>query len=229
MNMILIIYSFQISNLVTLENNIQSYIGKIKDGSKMSILNKLKLNKEEVISIESSIRNQHNDPQWLKHRKNRFTASLCNRLGRNGPKTSDGFKTLVHNIIPDNDKQKSNKIKQLKLTYGCYHELIGINHHKSYAKLKAHKTVVEPCGLVINSENYILGATPDSKVVFDWKFGIIEVKYSDEYSNVDPKNICFISKGFSLVFDDVAEKINSNKNHTHYDQIQKQPALTTQA
>ena len=115
------------------------------------------------------------------------------------------------------------------LTYGCYHELIGINHHKSYAKLNGHKTVVEPCGLVINSENYILGATPDSKVVFDGKFGIIEVEYSEEYSNVDPKDIYFISKGFSLVFDDVAEKTNSNKNHTHYDQIQKQPVLTTQA
>ena len=37
----------------------------------MSISNKLKLNNDEVISIESSTRNQANDPQWFKHRKNR--------------------------------------------------------------------------------------------------------------------------------------------------------------
>ena len=33
------------------KNNIQSYIDKIKDASKMSTLNKLKLNNDEVISI----------------------------------------------------------------------------------------------------------------------------------------------------------------------------------
>ena len=95
------------------KNNIQSYTDKIKDASKMSILNKLKLNNDEVISIESSTRNQANDPEWFKHRQNRFTASLCNRLGSNGPKTSKGFKTPPHNIH-GNEKQKSNKITQFK-------------------------------------------------------------------------------------------------------------------
>ena len=210
------------------ENNIQSYIDQIKDAGKVSILNNLKLNNDKVVSKESSTRNQANDPEWFKHRKNRFTASLCNRLGSNGPKTSKGFKTLAHNIIHGNEKQKSNKIIQFKLSYGRYHEPIAIKHYESYAKLKGHKTVVEPCGLVINSENFILGATPDGKVVFDGEFGIIEVKCSEEYSNVDPKDICFISKNFCLVFDEVTEKIHINKNHTYYDQIQMQLALTTQ-
>ena len=84
----------------------------------MSILNKLKLNNDEVISIESSTRNQANDPQWFKHRKNRFFASWCNRFGSNGPKTSKGFEILTHNTIYGNEKQKSNKIIQFKLTYG---------------------------------------------------------------------------------------------------------------
>ena len=35
----------------------------------------------------------------------------------------------------------------------------------------------------------LLGATPDGKVVFDGEFGIIEVKCSEEYGNVDPKDI----------------------------------------
>ena len=118
---------------------------------------------------------------------------------------------------------------QFKLFYGRYHETIAIKHYESYTKLKGHKTVVEPCGLAINSENFILGATPNGKVVFDGEFGIIGVKCSEEYNNVDPKYICFISKNFCLVFDDVTEKIHINKNHTYYDQIQMQLTLTTQA
>ena len=38
----------------------------------------------------------------------------------------------------------------------------------------------------------------------------------------------FISKNFCLGFDEVTEKIHINKNHTYYDQIQMQLALTTQ-
>ena len=87
------------------KNNIQSYIDKIKDASKMSILDKLKLNNDEVISIESSTRNQANEPEWFKHRKNTFTSSLCNRLSSNDPKTSKDFKTRAHNIVHGNEKQ----------------------------------------------------------------------------------------------------------------------------
>ena len=36
----------------------------------MSILNKLKLNHDKDISIESSTRNQANDSEWFKHRNN---------------------------------------------------------------------------------------------------------------------------------------------------------------
>ena len=107
---------------------------------------------------------------------------------------------------------------QFKLSYGLCHEPISIKH-ESYAKLKGNKTVVEPCGLVIDSENVILGAAPDGKVVFDGEFCIIEFKCSDEYSNVDPKDICFISKNVFLVFDEVTEKSIINKSHTYYDHI----------
>ena len=69
------------------KNNIQPYIDKINDANKMSILNKLNLNNDKVISMESSTRNQANDPEWFMHRKNRFPATLCNRLGKNSPKT----------------------------------------------------------------------------------------------------------------------------------------------
>ena len=123
---------------------------------------------------------------------------------------------------------KSIKIIQFILSYGRYHEPIAIKHYESYTKWKAHKTVVEPCGFVINSVNVILGATPDGKIVFDGEFGTIEVTYSEKYSNVDPKDICFISKNICLIFDDVTGKIHINKNDTYYDQIQMLFTLATQ-
>ena len=82
----------------------------------MSILNKLKLNNVEVISIKSSARNQIIDPEWFKHRKKRLTASLSSRLGSNDPLTSKGFKTLVrYHVIHDDEKQKSIKIIQFMI------------------------------------------------------------------------------------------------------------------
>ena len=59
------------------------------------------------------------------------------------------------------------------------------------------------------------------------EFGINKVKRSGEYSNVDPKDIRFISKNFCLVFDNVTKKIHINKNLTYYYLIQMQLALTT--
>ena len=88
---------------------------------------------------------------------------------------------------------------------------------------------MERCGLVIDRENYVLGASPDRKVI-DMPdlsaFGIIEIKCFDEYKDIDPKDICFIAKDSCLVFSD--GKVQLNKRHSYYDQIQMQLALTTQ-
>ena len=54
---------------------------------------------------------------------------------------------------------------------------------------------VEPCSLVIDYQNYVLGAAPYSKVSFN---GILKVKCSEEYRNVDPIDVCFISKNLYI-------------------------------
>ena len=81
----------------------------------------------------------------------------------------------------------------------------------------------------------MLGAKLSGKIFFDGEYGImeikcsiIEIKCSEEYSNVDPKDIFFIYKKARLVFNDVTKKIHIDKNHTYYDQIQMQLALSTQ-
>ena len=96
-------------------------------------------------------------------------------------------------------------------------------------KLNNQPIQVEKCGLVIDSENYVLGASPDRKVIDmadPSAFGIIEIKCSEEYKDIDPKDICFIAKDSCLVFSD--GKVQLNKRHSYYDQIQMQLALTTQ-
>ena len=47
-------------------------------------------------------------------------------------------------------------------------------------KVKKAQNLVESCGLVINSEKVILGATPDVKVVLDEEFSVTEVRCSME-------------------------------------------------
>ena len=59
-------------------------------------------------------------------------------------------------------------------------------------KLSGYEVPVDRCGFVIYKNNFVLGATPDGKVVVDGEFGLLEVKCSQEYKNIDPKYICFI-------------------------------------
>ena len=90
---------------------------------------------------------------------------------------------------------------------------------------------VERCGLVIDHVNYIFGASPDGKVTDLMESsvnGIVEVKCSHEYKDNDPKDICFISKDSCLTLDASTNKLHLNKNHSYYDQVQMQLALTTQ-
>ena len=60
---------------------------------------------------------------------------------------------------------------------------------------KQHHIQVENIGLLIDYENYILGITPDGRVVDPTEispYGIIEIKCSEEYDNNDPLDICYI-------------------------------------
>ena len=96
-------------------------------------------------------------------------------------------------------------------------------------RLSGYEVVVEPCGFVIDENNFILGAAPDGKVVVDCEFGLLEVKCSVEYKNIVPKDISFISKNPPFLYSETSSKLLINKSHTYYNQIQMQLALTTQS
>ena len=136
------------------------------------------------------------------------------------------MRSLAHNIVHGNKKQNENRVLQAKLRYGKYFEPVALKNYENSLRINGYKVVVEPCGFVIDENNFVLGCTPDGKVLFDGEFGILEIKCPEQFSNVDPKNICFIAKKPSLVYDE--EHIKINKDHPYYKQIQMQLALTTQ-
>ena len=165
----------------TIDNAISNFEKEIAivEWKKIQVLQKLKIEAKNSIMIEEMTRDQASNPCWFEHRKNRFTASLCNRLtNQTGPKTDRGFSTLAHNII---HRTEFTAILKAKMEYGKYYEPIAIKHYEQYMKLSGFDIYVEPSGLVIDGENYILGATPDGKVICNREFGILEVKCTDQY------------------------------------------------
>ena len=58
--------------------------------------------------------------------------------------------------------------------------------------------------------------------------GFVEVKCSHEYKENDLEDICFISKDSHLTLDASTNKLHLNKNHSNYDKVQMQLAITTQ-
>ena len=74
------------------ENNdrLSQYIVDLKDDQKFKVIHGLKLRSSETEFIEASTPEQANDPAWFKHKKHRFTVSLCNKRGDTSPKAPKG-------------------------------------------------------------------------------------------------------------------------------------------
>ena len=73
------------------------------------------------------------------------------------------------------------------MDHGKFYEPIATSDYEKYFKSHGYDIKVEPCGLVIDKKNYVLGASPDGKVIFNDSYSILEVKCSEEYKNVDQK------------------------------------------
>ena len=131
------------------------------------------------------------------------------------------MKTLAQNIVHGNERNK-NSVLQYKFAYRPYYEPIAIKHYENYLRLSGYEVVVEPCGFVIDKNNLFL--EPSQMVKLLWMVNL-EVKCSEEYKNIDPKDICFISKNPPFLYSETSCKILVNKSHTYYDQL----PLTTQS
>ena len=109
---------------------------------------------------------------------------------------------------------------------GKFYVPIAICYYEKYFKYHGYDIKVEPCGLAIDEENYVLGASPGGKVSLNDSYGILEVKCSEEYKNVDAKDVFFVAKNPCIRYCKNSKKITICKTHSYYNQIQMQLALT---
>ena len=217
----------------TCNNNVQCsfhrHIEDIKDEIKLNILNDLKISKPVANEIEQQTQNQALCPKWFKYRENRFTASLNNKL--QNVKTPTGLKSIANKLV-FGEKNKNNYIIQHKLQYGKYYEPIAIQKYEKYMSSLGRSVTIEKSGLVLDTTHFILGASPDGKVTDIscdiCPYGILEVKCSEEYRDIDPKDVCLISKSACIEYNEDQGKIYLKKDHSYYAQVQMQLALTTQ-
>ena len=114
------------------------------------------------------------------------------------------------------------------MDHGKFYEPIAVSYYEKYFKSHGYDIKVEPCGLVVDEQNYVLRASLDGKVILNDSYGILEVKCSEEYKNVDPKDVCFISKNPCIRYCKNSKKIIC-KTHSYYEQIQMQLALICQS
>ena len=208
-------------------NLLDSYLNGLSD-SEQKFIETLQVTSDQVDTVEKGTRDQANNPDWFKYRKGRFTASLNNVYRNKNPKTDKGFESLAKSIVKPS---KHSSVLTYKLNFGKYYEPVAIQKYELYMKSVSHFIQVESCGLVIDNTNFVLAATPDGKVVDVSEkeiYGILEVKCSEEYKDVDPADIIFISKT-SPIFRDTTGLIRLRKDHSYYDQITMQMAMTTRS
>ena len=111
------------------EMKVKTFIDNISDIRKLKLLESLKIDNETVNSIENQTKEQAGCPEWYKERKNRFAASICNKL--NSVKTNRGFSTLADNILFETFTKK-NKILKRKMYHGKFYEPIAISNYEKY-------------------------------------------------------------------------------------------------
>lgn len=93
--------------------------------------------------------------------------------------------------------EKPNTILKIKMEYAISMNQLPFKCMSVISIMNEMVTVL-PCGLVIDKANPIFGATPDGKVVHYDDLGILDVKCSEQYKDVNPKNICLMSKNHAL-------------------------------
>ena len=124
------------------------------------------------------------------------------------------------------EPQEPNAFLQKKFEYGKVNEPIALQKYEQYYESCGHKIHVMASGLVIRPNSFILGASPDGRVVDVNEndiYGLVEIKCPQQYSDFDIADIAQVQKDFCLKPYGTGS-IVINKDHAYYDQIIMQMA-----
>ncbi|KAI4454226.1 exonuclease phage-type/recb c-terminal domain-containing protein [Holotrichia oblita] len=169
----------------------------------------LKKTPEEIQRIEEQTRGQANNPLWYKERCHRITASNFKDICSMKKKTScvNKVKHLLHNSFQGNNSTR----------YGRRNERRALHEFQ-----EAHNLIVEPCGLFIDEEHYMLGATPDGLVGTD---ACVEIKCPANAADMHPKDAILQKK---IKYAELRNEgdLHLKRIHSYYYQIQGQLHIT---
>ena len=200
------------------------YDTSILTQAEQSVLQKIKLTNEQAVAIERMTRKQSADSLWFMERKLRVTASKIYDVyqwKRGLEKHAEKFVSADHDLTVCSD------ILRRKLEHGRMYEPVALHKYQECVKEanKAYTVEVSDCGLVLSPRNCWLGCSPDGKVVFGDLYGIIECKCPEQYKLSDLYDVSVSGSNNCMLLVENG-KLNINKNHSTYFQIQCQLALT---
>ena len=110
---------------------------------------------------EESTRDQASNANWYYLREKRFTANLNNKLRQRNPKTTRGFQSFAKSLVFGDEKQKKDKVLQVKLSHGRYHEPIALEKYTTYMKMVLSRNLlIENCGFAIAKMQKLLIPVP---------------------------------------------------------------------
>ena len=173
-----------------------------------TILDQLKMSKEQTKTIEEATRNQSSNVLWHSLRKCRLTASRIHEVYL----WKRGIENHAAKFV-NPPSVTHNPIVQRKLDHGKMYEPIAWMKYRDCMQSDTQHIEVLPCGLVVHPDNFWLGCTPDARLVCGDIFGIGESKCPEQYKECDIFDVANTSSTFMLHVSD-GNKLEIRKDHS---------------
>ena len=117
---------------------------------------------------------------------------------------------------------------KFKPEHGAFFEAKAISDYKLFMSNSGRPVSVEKSGLLVNTYNYIFGASPDGKAIDTNEendiFDLLEIKCLEEYKECDPTDNCWVSLNPCIIKELNTYRIN--RSHSYFSQAQMAVALT---
>ena len=201
---------------------LRNYTDQLDDAAK-KFISEMYVDYKMSEDIEIDTRAQASNDNWHNLRAKRFTASKFFEF--KSIKKPKGFSSFAERLVRP---KEPNKFLEKVFEYGRVNESVALKKYEQYFKSKNHHLHVQSSGLVIQPNSYILGASPDGKVIDVAEksiFGLVEIKCPYQYADFNIADIALVQSKFCLKVDDIEEKIKINKEHAYYDQVQMQNGI----
>ena len=164
-------------------------------------------NKLEQETIEQS-----SNDKWVQARKLRFTASRFGKVARR----KRHFEKFC------SDQINAKPFKSRCTEHGVYYEPIAKREYQKYMEKIGHSVTVKQSGFFVSPKLYILGCSPDGKVIDinavsnGDPFGLLEIKCPSSKFIVTATD-AFSDQNVCLEIQGDAPKLK--KNHEYYDGV----------